>query len=163
MRTIDIEIALMRWFSITAYSIIPNISFGMAYNHKSLHECDLLLLSKSGYATEIEIKISKGDIDNERKKKHNHQHPLIKRLYFAVPYTLVDYVMQSNYVPKDSGVISVEEIGYVYGKKKYKVRIVKEAIVRKGCVKWDNKLRMNFYRLGVLRILGFKEKISINT
>ena len=47
----------MNFFNYRANLIVPNISWGLG-----LHECDLLVLTSSGYATEIEIKVSKADL-----------------------------------------------------------------------------------------------------
>lgn len=63
MTTLEMEIALMRELNIRKNIIVPNVSFGMYFKgYGALHECDLLCLSKSGYATEIEIKIIKSDL-----------------------------------------------------------------------------------------------------
>ena len=84
MTTLEIEIALMEHFNVRQNSIVPNISWGIA----NLHECDILVLSKSNYATEVEIKISKSGLLKDKEKKHGHNHNHIARLYFAVPKKL---------------------------------------------------------------------------
>lgn len=66
MKTIELEIAIMEYFGIRQNLIVPNVSWGM----NGLHECDVLILSKAGYATEVEIKISKPDLLKDRDKKH---------------------------------------------------------------------------------------------
>lgn len=57
MNTLEIETAIAMKLDIRKHIIVPNISWGAG-----LHECDLLVINKSGYATEIEIKISKSDL-----------------------------------------------------------------------------------------------------
>ncbi|MGL6119738.1 MAG: hypothetical protein ACRC0V_04465, partial [Fusobacteriaceae bacterium] len=92
------------------------------------HEMDVLLISKSNYLTEIEIKISKSDLKVDFKKKHNHPiqlgnyridqngekvltHPItIKQQYFAIPYYLMDCI---ELIPQHFGVLIVKENGFI--------------------------------------------------
>ena len=53
LNTADMEIAIAEWVGTRTHLVVPNVSYGMY-----VHECDLFVLSKSGYATEIEIKIT---------------------------------------------------------------------------------------------------------
>jgi len=46
MKSLDIEIAVMEYLGTRTNLIVPNVSWGM-----DLHECDILSLSKAGYAT----------------------------------------------------------------------------------------------------------------
>ncbi len=55
MKTIDIEIAVMAYLGIRKNLIVPNVSWGLV-----TYEMDLLSLTQSRYATEIEIKILTG-------------------------------------------------------------------------------------------------------
>ena len=48
---IKMEIAIARSWNYRRHLIVPNVSWGFG-----VHECDLLVISPSGYATEIEIK-----------------------------------------------------------------------------------------------------------
>lgn len=50
----EIEIAIARYFGIRQNAIVPNVSWGLGFPY----ECDLLILRDSGFAIEIEIKIS---------------------------------------------------------------------------------------------------------
>ena len=60
--TLEMETLLMNHFNYLQNIIVPNVSNGIFHKeHGWLHECDLLVLSKANYATEIEIKISKAD------------------------------------------------------------------------------------------------------
>ena len=95
MNTIDIEIAIANHFDYRRNIIVSNVSWGM-----NIHECDLLVLTKSGYATEVEIKISKSDILRDKNKIHGHIHKKIKKLYFAVPENLRNCV---DFIPERAG------------------------------------------------------------
>lgn len=53
----------------------------------------MLVLSKSGYLTEIEIKRSWSDFLADFKKKHNHHnYPIIKYFYYCVPVSIYEKV-----------------------------------------------------------------------
>jgi hypothetical protein len=57
-----------------------------------MHECDFLLLTKNRYLWEIEIKVSKADLIADKKKIHGHINSNVKRLYFALPHYMEDYI-----------------------------------------------------------------------
>ncbi len=67
------------------------------------HECDMLVLNKSGYLTEIEIKRSFSDFKKDFQKKHKHDTSLlIKHFYFCIPKSIeekaIDYMEQMGRV-----------------------------------------------------------------
>jgi len=94
----DIEIAVARHFGWRRNIIVPNVSWGL-----DIHEVDLLIISKAGYATEVEIKVTQSDINADLKKGHGHRSNKIRRLYFAVP----DYLNEALGIPDRCGLISV--------------------------------------------------------
>lgn len=157
MKIIDIEIAMMKQMGVRKNIIVPNVSWGIqGKDFKPLHECDLLSLSLSGYATEIEIKTSKADLlkDKEKEHKHKHDHILIKNLYFAVPDSLKEIALKE--IPESAGL-------YVLTKNKrgkIKVEKAKEAVARRDALKWDDKQQKKLMHLGVMRLLSLKEKIN---
>ncbi len=103
MNTGQIELALAKWLNWRTHLIVPNVSWGLG-----LHECDLLCLSKSGFATEIEIKASVSDLKRDGHKRHHHQSQKIKFLYFAMSDTMLGHECE---VPEGAGVIYVRESG----------------------------------------------------
>jgi len=72
--TIEIEERVAQYFGPRECIIVPNISWGI-----NIHECDLLIIRKSGYGIEVEIKISKSDLIADAKKGHHH-HDRMDRL-----------------------------------------------------------------------------------
>jgi len=70
---------------------------------------DLVLVSKAGYATEIEIKVSRGDWRNDRDKlkwmAHGWTRPHVSRFFYAVPEQLANQI--PVWVPKDAGILVV--------------------------------------------------------
>lgn len=75
------------------------------------HECDMLVLSKAGYLTEIEIKRSWTDFVADFKKDHSHDANLIKYFYYCVPESLLDRVYDKleELNVEYSGVITFDE------------------------------------------------------
>jgi hypothetical protein len=170
MTTLEMEIAVIKNFRPRQNLIVPNVSWGLHdQRYKSLHECDVLILSNSNYATEIEIKISKSDLLNDLKKRHKHNHDLIRRFYYAVPEKLEQAALEN--IPNGAGLLVVyskQFTGYKWhtdgGKSEYvkyytQVKTVKECTINTVAVKWTNEQRQQLARLGTMRILGLKEKI----
>jgi hypothetical protein len=91
------EVALASYFDSRRNLIVPNVSWGLG-----IHECDLLIVTRSGYATEVEIKCSRYDLKRDCLKHHGHRSKLIKRLYFAIPEQLLGFL---SFIPEQAGVI----------------------------------------------------------
>lgn len=165
MNTLQMEIAMMKHIGVRQNCVVPNVSWGIA----GLHECDLLSLSLSGYATEIEIKISKADLIKDKKKSHGHEHNHIKYLMFAVPEKLEEIAME--HIPERAGlyIVSQYHINYdlypearntPYNRIKYRVKIARGCTANKTAHKWSDKERLDLFRLGTMRILGLKESVA---
>jgi hypothetical protein len=149
MKTIEIEVAMMRELDVRQNVIVPNVSWGMRVGkERALHECDLLKLTRAGYATEIEIKVSKSDLLRDCKKAHGHDHPAIKYLYFAVPYGMKAYALE--HIPERAGLYVITYSGSAYQ--------VKEAKATDS-IQWTDKERLKLSHLGCMRILGLKKKL----
>ncbi len=136
--------ALVRYYDPRRNLIVPNVSWGMG-----MHECDLLILSKSGYATEIEIKISRGDLLKDRTKTHMHVHQKISRIYFALPSTLLKDL---DHVPGRAGIIEVrDDLSLNF------LRLPKE----NKLYKFNTEEMYKLARLGTLRYWGLRNKKDI--
>ena len=142
LKTLDMEIALMGYFDIRRKLVVPNISWGFFR-----HECDLVSISEAGYATEIEIKISKSDLKKDAEKKHGHFDSRISYLIFAIPDYMEDCI---DLIPERAGIILVD--------KNLRCRTLRRP-------KQNNKYKFSLEemykiaRLGAMRILGLKIKI----
>ncbi len=102
MTSEEIMLALTRSkFPIIQNIVVPNLWWGFNLNH----ECDLLVVSKSGYATEIEIKVSVSDVKKDLNKIHNHKDVKIKYLWFAIPEKIYEKSVQ--YIPERAGILCV--------------------------------------------------------
>jgi len=158
--TAEIECLVADFFKPRINLVVPNVSWGF-HGH---HECDLFVITKSGYAYEIEIKISKSDLLADQKKNHNHRSNYIRDLYFAIPEHLLPF---TDAIPARAGilVISAEPRTY-YGRKKYgsdwffKVGVHRPAVSNTRAPKLTDKDRYCLARLGALRIWGLKKKLN---
>jgi len=143
LKTIDIELAVAKYFNTRINLIVPNISWGLW-----LHECDLLIITKNNYAYEVEIKISKSDLIADKKKTHKHNDDRIKKLYFAIPYDLLKY---QQYIPEHAGILAITE--------DLCCKKVREAKV-KSKYKFTDEEKFNVARLGTMRMWNLKRKIT---
>ena len=149
MKTLDVEIAMLSFLNVRQNIIVPNVSWGMG-----VHECDLLMLTKTGYATEFEIKVSKADLKIDNRKGHGHRSNLIKYLYFVIPEKLKDIAL--DIIPKRSGLYIISE-----GNNRYYVKKIRKAEKNRLALKWTYEQRLHLAHLGVMRILTLKKTISL--
>lgn len=112
MKSSDVLFALINGglFSPRQYqAIVPNVSWGF-FSH---HEADLVLVTKAGYLTEVEIKVSKSDFESDHlKRKWNHigdKKNLVKNFYYAMPEDIWNRCDQSKARP-EAGVILVRDV-----------------------------------------------------
>jgi hypothetical protein len=142
---VELEVALMGHFDSIRNDIVHGVSWGL-----QLHECDLLIVSKTGYLTEVEIKISKADLLKDKEKKHGHENDRIRNLWFAISDNIpFDFALAN--IPERSGLIVVYGNGDCVIKRKPKSNT--------GARKITNEERSKLHWLGMIRILGLKKRI----
>jgi len=171
----EIELAVAKYYGTRQHIIVPNISWGFSWNDKwgwhSMHECDMFIIKKTGYAVEVEIKRSKADLLNDFKKEHGHESNKIREFFYAIPKDKVDE--WSKLIPKHAGIIAYwkyEENIWDRKKKKWtdktkwvvKASRVKNAEVNKNAIKLTADEQLKIARLGCLRIWNLKEKLIKN-
>jgi len=173
MTTLEIEIALIRHFDVRLNTIVPNITHSFAV---LAFETDLLVINKSGFATGIEIKISKADLKADFKKmQHTHFNEMkhgkvglsrwygkFKTFYYAVPKELEAEAIRL--IPPFCGLITIEKEfikpwndegnGFWH----YHVKRPKGARILPK-YKWSEAEISSVRRLGTMRILTLKETI----
>jgi len=147
----DIEYEVARWFGWRQHLIVPNVSWCLG-----LHECDLLICSKAGYCTEVEIKISKSDLIKDKEKGHGHKSKKIKYLYFAIPEELnrPDVI---EHIPSHSGILVV-----IDGKYSLSTKELRPPVKNGECRALTDKERYEMARLGALRMWDLKHTIMGN-
>lgn len=100
MTSRQIELALARYFNHRLNLIVPNVSWGLPGLG---HECDMLIVRPSGFAVEVEIKVSRSDLKADMQKWHGHKSKLVRQLWFAVPEKLLRC---AELVPEHAGILS---------------------------------------------------------
>jgi len=147
--TPEIEVKVASHFNYRQNIIVPNVSWGV-----SLHECDLLIVRKSGYGIEVEIKVSKSDLKADAKKGHNHHDRLdrLSELYFAIPDYMKDCV---EYIPERAGIILVSKFDTYYG-----LSILRSPQINKNRRKFTDKEMLKIAHLGTMRIWNLKRTLN---
>ncbi len=150
--TLEMECALARRFEPRRNLIVPNVSWGL-----DIHECDLLVITRAGYAWEIEIKVTKADLKKDAQKWHGHRDPRIRHLYFAVPDYLQDCI---EYVPERAGIITVSRRpADVQWGSLWRCDTTRKPATNKAARPFSDAERYKVARLGALRIWPLKRKI----
>lgn len=85
----DIETDIARYYNVRQNIVVPNVSWGFF----KTHEADMLILSKAGYLTEIEIKRSWSDFVQDFKKTTNHYEGKVDKFYYCVPESIYEKVI----------------------------------------------------------------------
>lgn len=144
----EIEIAVAHYFGIRKHLIVPNVSWSMLS-----YECDMMVLLPSGFAAEVEIKISRSDLRADTKKTHQHRSNLMRYLYFAIPEKLEMCVGE---IPERAGILIVRKTikgSMVYGNNVEMLRAPKP----NDCArKLSDQEKFNLARLGTLRMWNLK-------
>jgi hypothetical protein len=169
MKTIEVELSLMRYYDFLRNYIVTNVT-----DRSGLVRCesDVLVVTKSGYATSIEIKVTKADLKNDHKKRwylrvynahgdgsdrgvlneniRKFYFNGIGRKYYAVPESLSSFAL--SFIPDWCGLISISEDGF------YRV-----TIIRNACVlypeKWSDSKILNLLRIGTIKSYALKRTI----
>lgn len=108
---IDIELALADHFNWTKNTVAFNV-LGVSTTLPLGHECDMLVVTPSGYLTEIEIKRSYEDFCAEFRKRHHHTSTVpMKDFLYCVPAGILEKVIRKLEEQKviPSGILTYDE------------------------------------------------------
>jgi len=165
--TLEMEARLMYYLDINANLVVPNIT---SMSGLVMFEADMLSLSKSGYATAVEIKVSKADLKKDLKKQHithinrmqyglSFYYKNLKYFYYAVPEYLEEEALKQ--IPDFCGLLVLREVEVGHWSATYKTKQIE--LVREAGIlfktRWDDKMRYNLARLGTMRIMSLKYKL----
>lgn len=157
IRATHIEIAVANFFGIRQNLIVPNVSWGFGINY----EADLVIIRKSGFAAEVEVKVDRQDLRNDSKKRKwlFNRPTTIKQFFFAVPESLLELCIEV--APPMAGIIVVYTTGAVTPFRYYQgmVEIIRPAKVNKFARRLRPDEIANLQRLAAIRIWGLKEKL----
>lgn len=130
--------------------MIPNVSWGLLN-----YEADFVVLSKSGYLTEVEIKRSFEDFKADFKKTHHHDDERVYYFYYCVHNSFADKAIEllrekekekkesdivfipAVLVYDDNGII-VRQVGNRYNKGNHRKLFIEEklTLARLGCLRY---------------------------
>lgn len=137
---VEIEVCLAEFLDFRKNIIVPRVERGA-----SIHECDLLMLRPTLYATEFEIKITRSDLAKDLHKLHTHESDKVKEFYYALPMELVSTALAT--VPKSAGIIGVVRKGDTT----LECKEVRPAVHNKNARKWTEAEQYQLARLGCMR------------
>ena len=151
----QIELGIAHHFDFRANIIVPNVSWGML-----THEADIIVMSKAGYLTEIEIKRSWSDFLADFRKSHKHDDDMISWYYYAVPKSISGKCRQKleEIDPhKKWGLLEYSEFeGWCYVDLVYYPTNKNE---HSNLKKLSMQSQFQFARLGAMRTWSLKNKI----
>ena len=113
-----------------------------------MYEADLIYITKSGYLTEVEIKIDINDFRNDFKKKIYHSSSMVSALYYAFPEVL--YKKYEDEIRE-----RVEEIAGIITVCNYGCKVKAKAPKRKEVAPLTDTQIKDFMRIGCMK--WFKE------
>ena len=160
MTTHKMESLIYTYFESGSLVIVPKISKNNYwFDNKTMlwkeivnHECDMLIVTKNYYLTEVEIKISLSDLKADFKKKHQHKDKNIKNFYYAFPEEMKEKALKL--IPKECGIlIAVEkECGIPYRK----IECYRKPKINKEAKPINDIVLSKIYRLGYLRYWNYR-------
>ncbi len=143
----EMELALASFFDYRRNLIVPNVGWGWF-----VHECDLVVVTKTGFAWEVEIKTSLSDLLRDKKKIHLHHSQRITCTYFAIPEDLMKH---QHHIPEEAGIIECRKIEGDGGIICIRRRMPKRMKSQKITIEEKEKLG----HLAAMRIWRLKRKI----
>lgn len=160
MTTHKMESLIYTYFESGSLVIVPKISKNNYwFDNKTMlwkeivnHECDMLIVTKNYYLTEVEIKISLSDLKADFKKKHQHKDENIKNFYYAFPEEMKEKALKL--IPKECGIlIAVEkECSIPYRK----IECYRKPKINKEAKPINDIVLSKIYRLGYLRYWNYR-------
>lgn len=153
--TIDeIELAIVnsRIFNKRTDIFVPNVSWGLLN-----HEADMVIMTKSGYLTEIEIKRSWEDFKADFKKDHRHEDDRVYKFFYCVPDSIFEKVknfLNEKYPIKNEipAVITYNENGFIDATRGFGTPTT-------GGRKLFLEEQLTIARLGCMRTWNLKQKL----
>ena len=129
--------------------MVPNVSFGLLE-----YEADFIIMNKSGYLTEVEIKRSWADFKADFNKKHTHNDVKVYHFFYCLPESLKDKaieLLKEKFPNKQPALLVYDENGKI-------TRVCGWS--EKGGRKLFLEEQLTLSRLGSLRFWNLRNKIA---
>lgn len=131
---------------------VPNVSWGMNIDY----EADLLIITKSGYCTEYEIKRSYSDFLADMKKDEcAHKAPWVYKFYYVIPLSIKDKVLKYF---EDKGITECDVPGILCYSERGSITSVGGIPHIKGGRKMFLEEMLKVARLGTMRYWNLRNK-----
>lgn len=164
MNTPEIEKLIYWYFKESSLVIVPKISGNnwwldtesdpVIWKNIVNHECDMLIVTKKCYLTEVEIKISLSDLKADFKKKHQHKDENIKNFYYAFPEEMKDKAIEL--IPEEAGILIAVKKYFHNGEEYREIKCYRKPKINKEAKPINDKVLSMIYRLGYLRYWNYR-------
>lgn len=162
MTTSEMEKLIYWYFKDNSLVIVPKISGNnwwfdsetMLWKNIVNHECDMLIVSKNHYLTEVEIKISLSDLKADFKKEHQHKDENIKNFYYAFPEEMKDKAIEL--IPEEVGILIAVKKHLNSGYEYRDIECYRKPKINKETKPINDIVLSRIYRLGYLRYWNYR-------
>ncbi len=164
MTTPETEKLIYWYFEKSSLVIVPKVSGNnwwldteadpMIWKNIVNHECDMLIVSKNQYLTEVEIKISLSDLRADFKKEHQHKDENIKNFYYAFPEEMKDKAIEL--IPEEAGILIAVKKHLNSGYEYRDIKCYRKPKINKEAKPINDIVLSRIYRLGYLRYWNYR-------
>lgn len=164
MTTSEMEKLIYWYFQDSSLVIVPKISGNnwwldtesdpIIWKNIVNHECDMLIVTKKCYLTEVEIKISLSDLKADFKKKHQHKDENIKNFYYAFPEEMKDKAIEL--IPEEAGILIAVKKHSNSGYEYRDIECYRKPKINKEAKPINDIVLSRIYRLGYLRYWNYR-------
>ena len=164
MNTSEMEKLIYTYFENSSLVIVPRISGNnwwldteadpMIWKNIVNHECDMLIVTKNRYLTEVEIKISLSDLKADFKKKHQHKDENIKNFYYAFPAEMKEKAIEL--IPEEAGILIAIKKHLNSGYEYRDIECYRKPKINKEAKPINDIVLSKIYRLGYLRYWNYR-------
>ena len=164
MTTSEMEKLIYWYFQDSSLVIVPKISGNnwwldtesdpIIWKNIVNHECDMLIVTKNRYLTEVEIKISLSDLKADFKKEHQHKDENIKNFYYAFPEEMKDKAIEL--IPEEAGILIAVKKHLNSGYEYRDIECYRKPKINKEAKPINDIVLTRIYRLGYLRYWNYR-------
>ena len=164
MTTHKMESLIYTYFESGSLVIVPRVTKNNAWLDTETepmiwrsivnHECDMLIVTKNHYLTEVEIKISLSDLKADFKKKHQHKDENIKNFYHAFPAEMKEKAIEL--IPEEAGILIAVKKHLHSGQEYRAIECYRKPKINKEAKPINDIVLSKIYRLGYLRYWNYR-------
>jgi hypothetical protein len=150
--SVYMECSIAEYYGYRENIVLPNLHWALS----SKYEKDMVIIRPSGFAFEVEIKISKADLRADLKKGHGHFCNMMRQLWFAIP----DYMNTEEclaLIPERAGVVVVDtSVAFATSGR---CTTVRRAKINRSARRLEYSEILKTAHLSAMRIWGLKKTI----